>query len=38
MLEKCTLNSMATALLDIVVVSMPIARSLKTRHLWHCVV
>lgn len=30
MVEKLTFNSLATVLVDIVVVSMPIARSLKT--------
>ena len=35
MVEKLTLISLATALLDIPAVSMPIARSLNLRHLWH---
>jgi hypothetical protein len=38
MVEKLTFNSLATALVDIPTVSMPTARSLKTRHLWHYVV
>ena len=33
-----TFNSLATGLVDIAAVSMPIARSLNLRHLWHCVV
>ena len=36
--EKLTFNSLATALVDIPAVSMPIACSLNLRHLWHCVV
>jgi hypothetical protein len=38
MVEKLTLNSLATHLVDIPAVSMPIARALNLRHLWHCVV
>ncbi len=39
MVEKWTFNSQATALVDISVVSMPIARSPRTmQHLWHCAV
>jgi hypothetical protein len=38
MVEKLTLNSLATALVDITVVSMQIAHSVNLRHLWHCVV
>jgi hypothetical protein len=38
LVEKLTLNYLATALVDIPAVSMPIARSLNFRHLWHCVV
>ena len=33
--EKLTLNSLATVLVDIPAVSMPIVRSLNLRHLWH---
>ena len=33
MVEKLTLHSLATALVDIPAVSMPIARSLNLRHL-----
>jgi hypothetical protein len=38
MVEKLTFNYLETALEDIPPVSMPIARSLNLRHLWHCVV
>ena len=38
MVKKLTLHSLAPALVVIAPVSMPIANSLKTRHLWHCVV
>ena len=38
MVEKLTLNSLATALVDITAVSIPIARSLNLSHLWHGVV
>ena len=38
MVEKLTLHSLATALMDIPAVSMTIARSLNLRHLWHCCV
>ena len=38
MVEKLTLSSLATALVDVSVVSMPIACPLNLRHLWHCVV
>ena len=38
MVEKLTLHFLATALVDIPAVSMPIAFSLNLRHLWHCVV
>jgi hypothetical protein len=34
-MAKLTLNYPATALVDNPAVSMPIARSLKSRHLWH---
>ena len=36
--EKLTLHYLATALVDIPAASMPIARFLNLRHLWHCVV
>jgi hypothetical protein len=37
MVEKLTVNSLATALVDIPAISMPIAHSLKTRdNLWQC--
>ena len=36
MVEKLTLNSLATALVDIPAVSMPIARYLKTQYI--CVI
>jgi hypothetical protein len=35
MVEKLTFNSLATALLDIPAVKMPVARSLNLRRLWH---
>ena len=38
MVEKWTLNSLATALVDIPAVSMTIAHSVNTWDLWHCVV
>jgi hypothetical protein len=38
MVEKLTFNYLATALVDIPGISMPIACSLNLRHLWHCVV
>ena len=38
MVEKWTLHSLATALVDISAVSMPTARSLNLRHLWNCFV
>jgi proteasome lid subunit RPN8/RPN11 len=39
MVEKITLNDLATALVDIPAVSVPIACSPQSlRHLWHCVV
>jgi hypothetical protein len=38
MLEKLALNSLATAMLEIPAINMPIARSLNLRHLLHCVV
>ena len=38
MVERCTFNSLATALVDIPAVSMPIARSLNLRHLELCCV
>ena len=37
MLEKLTLHYLATALVDIPAVSIPIALSLNLTHLWHCV-
>ena len=37
MVEKLTLHSLATALVDIPAVSMLIAHSLNLRRLWHCV-
>ena len=37
MVEKLTLNYLATALVDIPAASMPIAHSLNLRHLWCCV-
>ena len=36
MVEKGTLNYLATALVDIPAVSTPISRFLNLRHLWHC--
>jgi hypothetical protein len=38
MVENLTFNPLATALVDIPAVSMPIARSLNLRHLLHCFV
>ena len=38
MVEKLTLHSLATALLDIVAVNMPIEPFLNLRHLWYYVV
>jgi hypothetical protein len=40
MVEKLTVNYLATTLVDIPAVSMPIAAvlNLNLRHLWHCVV
>ena len=34
MIEKLTFNYLATALVDIPAVTMPIARSLKTLDIW----
>jgi hypothetical protein len=38
MVDKWTWHSLATALVDIPAVSMSIAHTLKTWHLWYCVV
>jgi hypothetical protein len=38
MVDKLTLNSLATALVDIPAVSMPIACYLNLTHLWCCVI
>jgi hypothetical protein len=38
MVEKLTLNSLATALVEISAVSMQIAHTLNLRPLWHCCV
>ena len=37
MVEKLKLQFLATALVDIPAVRMPIARFLNLRHVWHCV-
>jgi hypothetical protein len=36
--REINIQSLATALVDIAAVNMPIVFSLNFRHLWHCVV